>query len=291
MRITITGGAGFIGSHLVPTLLAQGHQVRVIDNFSTGRKQNIPAGVEVFEGDVNNYHVTKPATKGVDVVVHLAAIPWVQYSAVYPEEAWKANALATYMAVRWARRHLVRRFVFSSSCAVYGNPLSKYGEAKKRSEQFLGNRPGYMEAVCLRFFNVYGDEYDNPSGYSRVIPAFIENVRKGKPMRVNGDGLQTRDFIHVDDVVRSLVAAITLPDLSGRSIDVGTGIATSILDLGKVIARILGKEPTFIHGSPLPGEMREACADMGAMKATLGINEVLPLEQGLLKSVRSFSAV
>lgn len=293
MRILVTGGAGFIGSHLVSALLGKGHEVRVADNFSTGKRSSVSPDVQLFEGDVTDYRVTKPAVKGADVVVHLAAIPWVQYSVDYPAESWQATAQSSYIVFRWAARQDVKRVIFTSSCAAADHVPSPYGEAKRKAEDYLSYwyKCGKFETVCLRLFNVYSHKQQEESRYSRVIPAFVRQVMTKQPMTVNGDGLQTRDFIHVDDVVRSLIAAIEKPKLSGKTMDIGTGVSTSILDLGRAIAKAAGVEPKFFHGAPLSDEMRSVKAYVSTMKQDLGITEVLPLEQGLLKSVQSFPTV
>jgi UDP-glucose 4-epimerase len=287
----VTGGAGFIGSHLVKKLLEGGRRVRVVDNFFTGRRENVPKEAELVEGDVND--VVHGAVKGADTVFHLAAIPWVQYAIEHPKEAWHANAESTLSTLKAAEVQGVRRFVFVSSCAVYGEgrsmrPASAYGEAKLRGEDYCNYwyKSSPLETVVLRFFNVYSDLETSDSVYSRVIPLFARQALSGKPITINGDGLQTRDFIHVNDVVRALLSAADAK-VSGQSIDVATGTPVSILDLGKMVAKAAGVAPCFKHKPALTGETRFVEAHLQGMRESLRVANLLPLEEGVGRVVKA----
>lgn len=288
----VTGGAGFIGSRLVKELLRQGHRVRIADNFFTGRKENVPHEAELVEGDLND--IAHGAVKGADTVFHLAAIPWVQYSVEHPKEAWKANADATFATLKASVIQGVRRFVFASSCAVYGEdqsmqPLSSYGRAKLKGEDYCSYwyKSSPLQTVVLRFFNVYSEQEPSDSAYSRVLPLFVRQALSGKPITVNGDGLQTRDFVHINDVIRALIAAGSA-NVSGQSIDVGTGRSVSILDLGKMVAKVAGVEAAIEHKPALPGEVRFVKAQLDGLTERLGIRDLVPLEEGVKRLLQAF---
>jgi UDP-glucose 4-epimerase len=234
--VVVTGGAGFIGSHLAEALRAQGRRVRVVDNFSTGRRSNVPPGAELLEGDVND--VAADAVRDASIVYHLVALPSVPRSLQFPLESHRTTAGSTLAVLESAERAGVRRVVFASSSAVYGDspalplresaaprPGSPYAAAKLAGELYCSSwsARGSLEAVSLRFFNVYGPRQDPDSPYAAVIPIFARKIREGKPMPVYGDGLQTRDFVYVADVVRGLLLAGSVPEVSGRVYNVAGG--------------------------------------------------------------------
>jgi UDP-glucose 4-epimerase len=293
----VTGGAGFIGSHLVEELLRRGRRVRVVDDFSTGRRANVPAGVELLEGDVNA--VAADAARGADVVYHLAALPSVPRSIEKPLESHRATAGGTVAILAAAEKAGARRVVFASSSSVYGDtptlpkredmpprPLSPYAAAKLAGELYARGWAALtrLETVCMRFFNVYGPRQDPDSPYAAVIPIYIRALREKRPMPVNGDGLQTRDFTYVADVVRGLLAAGAAPGVSGRVYNLAGGRPVTVLELGRTLASLAGVEPAFDHRPARAGDVRASHADGSAMRRDLGVSTDTPLEEGLRRT-------
>ena len=296
--VVVTGGAGFIGSHLVQALREQGRPVRVVDNFITGRRSNLPAGVELLEGDVND--VAGEAVRGASVVYHLAALPSVPRSVEKPLESHHATAQGTLAVLEAAERAGVPRVVFASSSSVYGDtptlpkhermsprPLSPYAAAKLAGESYAAAwaSRGKLETVSLRFFNVYGPRQDPDSPYAAVIPIFVRRLREGKPMPVNGDGGQTRDFTFVADVVRGLLLAGSVAGISGRVYNTAGGRPVSVLELGTSLARLVGKPPEFEFRPPRAGDIRDSFADVSAARRDLGFSASTPLEEGLRRTL------
>ena len=293
----VTGGAGFIGSHLAEELLRRGRRVRVVDDFSTGRRANVPAGVELVEGDVNA--VAAEAARGAEVVYHLAALPSVPRSIEKPLECHRATARGTLEILAAAEKAGARRVVFASSSSVYGDtptlpkredmpprPLSPYAAAKLAGELYARSWAALtrLETVCMRFFNVYGPRQDPDSPYAAVIPIYIRALREKRPMPVNGDGLQTRDFTYVSDVVRGLLAAGATPGVSGRIYNLAGGRPVTVLELGRALAARAGVEPVFDHRPARAGDVRASHADGTAMRRDLGVSADTPLEEGLRRT-------
>jgi UDP-glucose 4-epimerase len=299
----VTGGGGFIGSHLAQALLAEGRPVRVVDNFVTGRRPLVPAGAELLEGDVND--VAPAAVRGASVVYHLAALPSVPRSVKLPLESHRATAQGTLAVLAAAEQEGVRRVVVASSSSVYGDtptlpkhegmsprPLSPYATAKLCAERYaaswaLRNR---VETVSLRFFNVYGPRQDPDSPYAAVIPIFIRRLREGKPMPVHGDGGQTRDFTYVADVVRGLLLAGSAAGVSGRVYNLAGGAPVSVLDMGRTLAGLMGKEPRFEFGPARAGDIRDSYAAVAAARRDLGFAAAVPLQEGLRRTLEWFSS-
>jgi len=295
----ITGGAGFIGSHLVEALAAEGARVRVLDDFSTGRRDNLAevAGeVEVIEGDVRDRLVVERAVSRADVVVHLAAVSSVQASVDDPRRVWEVNCDGTLNLLEAARTGGVRRFILTSSSAVYGDhtdlplaedlpprPLSPYAASKAAAEGLCWSycTTFGLPTVNLRLFNVYGPRQDSSSPYSGVISVFVERMRQGQPPVVYGDGEQTRDFLYVADVVEAILRAADCEEAVGGVFNVAGGEETSVLQLVAVLNRTLGKHlaPTF--ESPRAGEVRRSRADVGRTRDTLGWTASRTLTEGL----------
>ncbi len=297
----VTGGAGFIGSHLTQTLLSRGRRVRVVDNFVTGRRGILPAGADLVEGDVND--VAAEAFRGASVVYHLAALPSVPRSVEKPLESHQATARGTLAALAAAESAGVKRLVFASSSSVYGDtptlpkhermppqPLSPYAAAKLAGEMYVASWAGRgkLEAVSCRFFNVYGPRQDPDSPYAAVIPIFLRRLKEGKPMSVYGDGGQTRDFTFVLDVVDGLIRAGTTPGVSGRIYNLAGGRPVSVLEMGKALARICGKPADFEFRPPRAGDIRDSFAAVDAAKRDLGFTAGIPLEEGLRRTVPEF---
>jgi len=295
----ITGGAGFIGSHLAEALAAGGARVRVLDDFSTGRRENLAAvagQVEVIEGDVRNRLVAERAVSGADVVVHLAAVSSVQGSVDDPRKVWEVNCGGTLNLLEAARAGRLHRFIFASSAAFYGDhtdlplveelpprPLSPYAASKAAGESLC--RSYYatfgLPTVSLRFFNVYGPRQDPHSPYSGVISIFVEQMRQGQSPVVSGDGEQTRDFVYVTDVVEAILRAADREQAVGDVFNVAGGEEASVLRLVAVLNRTLGKHLAPAFGPPRAGEVRRSWADVGRAKDALGWTAGRALTDGL----------
>ena len=253
----VTGGAGFIGSHLVQELVRRGERVRVTDDFSSGLRENVPAGAELVEGDLADPGVAKQAVSGCTLVLHQAARPSVPRSVQDPAGSNRANVTATVELLVAARDAGVKRLVFAGSSSVYGDaadlpkredmpaePLSPYALQKLVSEQYcqMFTRLYGFETVSTRYFNVFGPRQQPGSPYSGVISLFIEALAQGRPPLVLGDGLQTRDFTYVGDVVAGVLASAEAPGVSGEVINVAAGGRVSLLDLVGTLQRILGRQ-------------------------------------------------
>ncbi len=298
-RVLVTGGAGFIGSHVVDRLLAQGARVTVLDDLSTGRRENLArdAAVRFVEGDAADGAVVRRAIEGCTRVVHLAAVASVQRSVEDPLGTHQANLIATLQVLQAAREVSVARLVYASSAAVYGDdrpppvaeagvldPQTPYAADKLAGEHHLGfyRRTFGVPAVALRFFNVYGPRQLADSPYSGVISLFADRVVQGTPLKVYGDGRQTRDFVAVDDVVDAVVGCLTLeraPD--PWVLNVGTGVATSVLELIAAVERVAGRRAQTTFEPARPGEVRDSRADVARLRAALGEWAPRTLDVGL----------
>jgi UDP-glucose 4-epimerase len=295
----ITGGAGFIGSHLAEALAAGSARVRVLDDFSTGRRENLAAvagQVEVIEGDVRNRLVAERAVSGADVVVHLAAVSSVQASVDDPRKVWEVNCGGTLNLLEAARAGRVHRFIFASSAAIYGDhtdlplveelpprPLSPYAASKAAGESLCRSYCATfgLPTVSLRFFNVYGPRQDPHSPYSGVISIFAEQMRQGQSPVVSGDGQQTRDFVYVADVAGAILRAADREEAVGGVFNVAGGEETSVLQLVEVLNRTLAKHLAPAFGPPRAGEVRRSWADVGRAKDALGWTAGRALTDGL----------
>jgi len=293
--ILVTGGAGFIGSHLVGALLTAGYDVRVLDDFSTGKKENLRGAealaaahgghFQLIAGDVRSEFKMRDAVDGCAAVCHLAAVASVPQSLADPVGTGSVTHGGSVNAVRAAVEADVPRFVLASSCAVYGDaaqlpvaetsaprPLSPYAEAKLAAEETCtaAADAGQMVAVCLRFFNVYGPRQDPDSDYSGVISRFMAAAAAGAPVTVYGDGHQTRDFVYVGDVVEALVRAVQRP-LSGVStLNVGSGAPTSVLDVLGRLEELAGGPIERRFEAARAGDIRDSRADAGRARWVLG---------------------
>ena len=277
--ILVTGGAGFIGSNLVDALLARGYSVRVLDNLSTGKRSNLPADgrVELIEGDVADAQAVRGALQGCAAVVHLAAVASVQASVDDPVGTHRSNLIGTLNLCEAMREEGVRRVVFASSAAVYGNngegrpidedtpksPLTPYAADKLASEHYLDfyRRQHGLEPVVFRFFNIYGPRQDPSSPYSGVISIFTERAQQGLPIAVFGDGEQTRDFLYVGDLVELLVQALECNDVQEGAINVGLNRATSLNELLAAISDVLGGLPPVSYQAARSGDIRHSRAN------------------------------
>ena len=279
LPILVTGGAGFIGSNLVDALLAHGYAVRVLDNFSTGKRSNLreASALEVIEGDVADSAAVQRAVRGCRAVVHLAAVASVQASVDDPVGTHQSNLIGTLNLCEAMRAEGVRRVVFASSAAVYGNngegeaidentpkaPLTPYAADKLASEHYLDfyRRQHGLEPVVFRFFNVFGPRQDPSSPYSGVISIFTERAQKGLPIAVFGDGEQTRDFIYVGDLVMVLMQALEVERPEEGAVNVGLNRATSLNQLLDAIAEVLGGLPEVTRQAARSGDIRHSRAN------------------------------
>ncbi|MFM9107770.1 MAG: NAD-dependent epimerase/dehydratase family protein [Chloroflexota bacterium] len=285
MNALVTGGAGFIGSHLVDALLAAGHTVRVLDDFSTGRASNL-AGVrgeiETVHADARDLAAAAAACAGVETVFHLAAIPSVAASFTDPVGVMSANFGSLLTVLEAARGAGVRRIVFASSSAVYGGageqprresmppaPESPYASSKLIGElQLDAWRTAFgLETVALRFFNVFGPRLDPESPYAAVLALIARAIRDGAPFTVNGDGEQTRDFVPVSDVAAACLAAAAAADANGRVFNVGTGVETSVTTALATMMEIAGREIPVRHIPGQPWDVRRSVADISRLTA------------------------
>lgn len=305
----VTGGCGFIGSHLVDALLADGHNVRVLDDLSTGNRENIPLDrIELVLGDVSDPPTVRRAMTGVDGCFHLAAIASVQRS----NEDWVpvhrvnlTGSIAVFDAARGTKGESAVPVVYASSAAVYGDnpnvpltedattrPLTAYGADKLGSEQHArvaGNVHG-VATTGFRFFNVYGPRQDPLSPYSGVISIFANRLAAGEPVTIFGDGEQTRDFVYVADVVRHLIAGMQKAALAAPVYNVCTGRKTDVLTLATTIAELLQTKPDIRFGAPRPGDIMHSLGNPSAAAQDLSVTAEVSLTEGLghlLNSVRS----
>ena len=304
MKALVTGGAGFIGSHLVEGLVRRGHAVRVFDNLSTGSLDNLAPvqdAVEVVIGDLRDGEAVNRAVEGVEVVFHQAADPSVPRSISHPRDCYDINVLGTLNLLAAARDAGCRRVVFASSCAVYGNdprqpkseelppaPESPYASSKLAGEELcqVFTRVYGLEAVALRYFNVYGPRQSPDGPYASVIPRFIADLKAGARPRVFGDGEQTRDFIFVGDVVEANLRAATASEAVGEVINIGSGHSTSINALLTVLAPLIGNTVEPIYEAERPGDVRHSLAEMSKARRLLGFEARTPLAEGLAQTVR-----
>jgi len=299
--ILVTGGAGFIGSHLVAELAAAGTPVRVLDDLSTGRRENLAGarGVELVEGSIVDLATVERACQGVTTLYHLAACPSVPRSFDEPAFCHAVNATGTLHVAVAAARAKVRRVVFASSCAIYGdageravdegaptNPKSPYAAQKLLGEHYLasyGAAHGFT-AVALRFFNVYGPRQDPGSPYSGVISIFCERLLRREAATIHGDGQQTRDFVYVADVVQALRLAGERDVAHGSLFNVATGRSRSLLELHAALARQAGGGAVPSHGPARAGDIVRSAASIARIAATLGYAARIGFDEGLART-------
>ena len=299
----VTGGAGFIGSHLVESLVRQGRRVRVLDDFSTGLRTNlahVEPAPEIIEGDVADAAVIGRAVQGVGVIFHMAALASVQLSIEAPAETHRVCASGTLHVLDAARRAGVRRVVYAASSSAYGipagevqterdplAPLSPYAAAKLAGELYAQSFSAAfgLETVRLRFFNIFGPRQRADSPYSGVIALFAAALSAGRTPTIYGDGLQTRDFTFVTDVVQALTRAAQTPGISGRVYNIGTGRGTSVLDLVAALNRQLGTNIAPQHAPPRAGDVRHSRADISLAQCELGYQPAVSFENGLAQTL------
>ena len=297
-RVLITGGAGFIGSHLVEGLLWEGASVGVIDDFSTGAKSNLPTseGLDVYEGDIRNLDFVRSVVHQYDAVLHEAARVSVPRSVEDPLTTDMVNTTGTLNMLVASKDARLERFVYASSSSVYGdtptlpkselmppNPFSPYAVSKLAGENYcrtFGELYG-LKTVCLRYFNVYGPR-QKAGAYSGVIPAFVKRALDKEPLLINGDGTQTRDFTYVKDVVQANLLCLKKDLKGGEVYNVGSHQRTSLNDLANLIRKLTGTgiiEP--VHGPPRPGDIAHSYADITKISSELGYAPAYGIESGL----------
>lgn len=305
----VTGGAGFIGSHIVEALVGRGDQVRVLDNLESGKRSNLePFGkqVELIEGSVADPVVVERAVQGVDCVFHEAALASVPRSVDTPLDTHAACVTGTLTVLDQARRHGVRRVVYAASSSAYGDqptsskresdltsPISPYGAAKLAGELYCQAFTATfgLQTVCLRYFNVFGPRQDPTSQYSAVIPLFITAMLAGKSPTIYGDGQQSRDFTYVSDVVQGNLLAADAQDAVGRTLNVAHGRSTNLLQLIAALNQLLGLKIKPIHAAPRVGDVRESLADITLARKFLVYEPQVSFEEGLRRSIDYYRSI
>ena len=308
MKYLVTGGAGFIGSHIAQTLLTDGHHVRILDNFSTGKRENIEVltrqfgrdQLEIMEGDVRDASRVKAAVSGIEIIFHEAAFVSVAQSMEEPQECFDVNITGTSLLFDAARRAGVRRAVVASSAAVYGDsevlPSVEEAELQQKSPYAVSKRVNEMyadlftkefdfEVVALRYFNVYGPRQRPDSMYAAAVPIFARRLLDGKPITVYGDGGQTRDLINVRDVVRANLFASKHSDAAGKIFNVCTGIETRLLDLLDVLYEMFPNAPKHEFAPPRAGDLYRSIGSPQKALDVMGFNAQISLEDGLKEVV------
>lgn len=302
--VLITGGAGFIGSHLVDALLAKGYAVRILDDLSFGKRSNLPLDnprIELVVGSVADAALVSRAAAGCQAVVHLAAVASVQASVDDPVSTHQSNFIGSLNVCEAMREHAIRRVVFASSAAVYGNngegeaidedtpkaPLTPYASDKLASEYYFDfyRRQHALEPVIFRFFNIYGPRQDPSSPYSGVISIFTERAQQGVPISLFGDGEQTRDFFYVEDLVVLLVQALEKPSVDEGAINVGLNGVTSLNQLLEALGTVVGELPPVTYGPARSGDIKHSRANNARLLERFELPPITPLTEGLRRLI------
>ncbi|NLX23013.1 MAG: SDR family oxidoreductase [Phycisphaerae bacterium] len=302
-KYLVTGGAGFIGSHIVERLVRDGHSVRVLDNFYSGKRQNLApfaSEIEIIEGDIRRPEDCKHACQGVEIVYHEAAVPSVPKSVEDPLTSHEANITGTFNVLMAARDTGCRRVIFAASSSAYGDlpdlpkretacpaPLSPYAVAKLAGEAYLrAFRTCYgLETLALRYFNVFGPRQDPASQYAAAIPAFVSAILKGEPPTIFGDGEQTRDFTHIDNVVHANMLAAQTPNANGQVMNIACGERVSVNQIIGLINQLLGKNVAPKYVDARPGDVKHSLADISLAREVLGYEPLLMFEEGLRRAI------
>ncbi len=308
MRFLVTGGAGFIGSNIVCRLLNQGHDVRVLDNFATGKRENIlplmkNPNLTMIEGDLRSFHIVRDAVKGMDFVLHQGALPSVPRSINDPITSNDVNILGTLNVLEAAKEFRVKRVVCASSSSIYGNseilpkvetmpvnPMSPYALTKYAQErycQIFYDLYG-LETVSLRYFNVFGTNQDPTSQYSAVIPKFIKLIKNGKRPVIYGDGSQSRDFTFVENNVDANILACFAEKAPGEVINIACGERFTLIELVTMINNILGKEIEPYFEPERPGDVKHSLADIDKARRILGYGVRMDFIEGLKRTIEFY---
>jgi len=307
-NVLVTGGAGFIGSNLTEALLQRGHFVRILDDFSTGKRENLIfdkayPSPEVIKGDIREFSTCQKAVKGIEYVFHQAALPSVQRSIEDPETSNAINVGGTLNILLAAREEKVKRVIYASSSSVYGDtptlpkheemppdPLSPYALQKYIGEQYcrLFYQLYGLDTISLRYFNIFGPKQDPNSLYSAVIPKFIDALLQGRPPIIFGDGEQSRDFTYIENVVQANLLAMSAEHLHGEAINIACGKRISLNQLLNVLKEILGSKLSPIYQEPRQGDVKHSLADIRKGKEILNYEPTVGIEIGLEKTVEFF---
>jgi UDP-glucose 4-epimerase len=307
-RVLVTGGAGFIGSNLTEALLQKGHGVRVLDDFSTGKKQNLVfekayPSLEIVEGDIRDLPTCQKAVQGMEYVFHQGALPSVQRSVEDPESSNAVNVGGTLNILLSARDHGVKRVMYAASSSVYGdtptlpkheemppNPLSPYALQKHVGEHYcrLFYQLYGLETISLRYFNIFGPKQDPNSLYSAVIPKFIDALLEGRPPIIYGDGEQSRDFTYIENVVQANLLAMSADQLHGEAVNIACGQRISLNQLWSALKEILGSKQDPIYQEPRKGDVKHSLADIRKAKELIQYGPKVGIEMGLRKTVDFF---
>ncbi len=310
----ITGGAGFIGSNLAEEVLRRGHQVRVLDNFSTGKRKNleivrqsldVDGRLQVYEGDLCHYHTVQDAVQGVDFVLHQGALPSVPRSMRDPLVSNEVNVTGTLNLLHAANKAGVKRLVYASSSSVYGNnpilpkvetmcpmPRSPYAVSKLSAEQYcqVFNEMYSLETVALRYFNVFGPRQDLESLYGAVIPKFIAAAIQDEVATVHGDGLQSRDFTYISNVVEANILACEAPEAAGKVLNVSCGERYTLIDLISALESLFSKPIRRQHVEARPGDVKHSQASIEQARMILGYEPIVDFHEGLKRTIDWYSA-
>lgn len=306
MKFLVTGGAGFIGSNIVEELLKKGYNVRVLDNFATGKRENLKEfekNIELIEGDIRSFHIVQQAVKGIDVILHQAALPSVPRSIKDPITSNEVNVVGTLNILEAAKENGVKRIVYASSSSVYGdnpelpkhegmtpNPLSPYAVSKLAGEKYcqVYSRLYGIETVILRYFNVFGPRQDPNSQYSAVIPKFIKLMSGNQAPTIYGDGTQSRDFTYVANVVEANILAATKPVDTPIVLNCATHGQVTLNSLIRELNELLNKEIKPIYTYPRPGDILHSFADIKMINQRINYHPVVDFKVGLKLTVEKF---
>lgn len=305
-KYLVTGGAGFIGSHIAEELVERGHKVRIVDNFLTGKRENIASfldKIELIEGDIRDFSLCKRASDGVDFVLHQAALPSVPRSIEDPLMTNEINVKGTLNLLLASRDAVVKKFVFASSSSVYGDdprlpkkegeegaPLSPYAISKLVGEMYcqVFSQSYSLSTVCLRYFNIFGPRQDPYSQYSAVIPNFINKMVKGESPTIFGDGEQSRDFTYVANVVEANKMAVETEDVSGEILNIACGERTTVNSLVIEINQILKKDIKAIYDKLRPGDVMHSYADISRAENVLKYKSLVSFSEGLKRTIHKY---
>jgi len=308
MNCLVTGGAGFIGSHIVVALVERGDRVRVIDDLSSGTRENLSevlSDIELIERDIRDVEATKNAVRGVEAVFHLAAVPSVPRSVKEPRLTHEVNVDGTFNMLMAARDTGVSRFIFSSSSSIYGDtetlpkvedmpprPKSPYALQKLIGEQYarIFSETYGMSTICLRYFNIFGPRQNPKSEYAAVIPRFITNMINDRPPVIYGDGTQTRDFTYISNAVSANLLAAEKDSFGGEVVNISTGIQLDLNSLAKKVGEITHREYDPIYEETRPGDVKHSMGEITRARELLGYRVVTTLEEGLVATYESFAS-
>ena len=299
----VTGGAGFIGSHIVEELLKRGETVRVLDNFSTGKRENLEPfldKIELMEGDLRSQHQVREAVRGVDFISHQGALPSVPRSVQDPITSDQVNAGGTLNILEAAKEEGVKRVVVASSSSVYGaneevpkletmipEPISPYAVTKLTGEHYcrVFSHIYGLETVALRYFNAFGPKMDPTSAYSAFVSIFVVGILDGSPLVVHGDGTISRDFTYITNVVEANMRALDAEGVSGEAFNVGCGSSMSLNEVIDTLRELTGKRGNISYGPPRPGDVQQSLADISKAREMLSYEPRVPADEGLKRAV------